>query len=818
MLGRIETLLRRLRRNLSRSVWLARLLHLPVSAGASTRAGLILIQIDGLSQPQLEQALAHNEMPFLQRLIRREHYQQHTLYSGLPSTTPAVQAELFYGIKGAVPAFAYRDHASRQLVRMFEPVAAARIEALLAHSGNEALLRGGSAYANVFTGGAAEPHFCPAAMGWGPALRGVNPLVLLAFVLSNLYSFLRIALLLLLEVGLALWDFVRGLVGGHNLAKELKFIPTRVAIAILLRELCVIGGKIDISRGLPVIHLNFLGYDEQSHRRGPHSLFAHWSLKGIDDAITRLWRAANHSAWRHYDVWIYSDHGQVPVQSYHQQQGYSLKEAVATVFAQLRSTPTGGGNHTSDTIQTQRVRLLGGAGFQHLFSVLGMSGENGTGPLPLVAGLGPVAHIYAPQPLSAEEREVVVHELVQRHKVPLVLTMKRPHRLCAYTAAGEFQLPRDRAMVFGPQHPFLDALGEDLQRLCTHPDAGDFTLLGWCDGVTPLTFAEENGAHAGATPEETNAFALLPADTRLATRTMPYLRPGQLREAALHHLGRPTTQRHDAPLRSATSRTDTLRIMTYNVHGCVGMDGKLDVERIARVIARARPDVVALQELDVGRVRSDSMDQAHLIARYLEMDFHFHPALHLAEERYGDAILTHLPLRLVKAKLLPGLAQRPRLEPRGALWVAIDLHGTEVQVINTHLGLYPSERLAQVEALLGRDWLADERCQDPVILCGDFNALPSSPICRHLATRLSDVQIAAPQHRPKGTFSSRFPRVRIDHIFIGPRLEARHIEVPATELARVASDHLPLLAELRLRSKGKASCGEGLDPFCDWPE
>jgi hypothetical protein len=132
---------------------------------------------------------------------------------------------------------------------------------------------------------------------------------------------------------------VRGLVSGHDFLKELKFIPTRVAISIILRELCVIGGKIDISRGLPVIHINFLGYDEQSHRRGPRSLFAHWTLKGIDDAIARLWRAASHSAWRHYEVWVYSDHGQVRVRPYHETQGYTLDEAVQMTFERLDDMP-----------------------------------------------------------------------------------------------------------------------------------------------------------------------------------------------------------------------------------------------------------------------------------------------------------------------------------------------------------------------------------------------------------------------------------------------------------------------------------------------
>ena len=273
-------------------------------------------------------------MPFLRRLLRREHYRLHAHYSGLPSTTPAVQAELFYGVKGAVPAFSFRDHESRRIVRMYEPEMAANVEALHAGNGNEALLEGGSAY-RIFTGGAAESHFCPSSMGWGPTLRAANPLVQLAFLISNFYSFVRVGVLLLLELGLALVDFVRGLVDGQDFVKELKFIPTRVAISILLRELCVIGGKIDISRGLPVIHLNFLGYDEQSHRRGPGSLFAHWTLKGIDDAVARLWRAANHSAWRHYEVWIYSDHGQAAVRPYQEAHGHTLEEAVTAAFEKL---------------------------------------------------------------------------------------------------------------------------------------------------------------------------------------------------------------------------------------------------------------------------------------------------------------------------------------------------------------------------------------------------------------------------------------------------------------------------------------------------
>jgi endonuclease/exonuclease/phosphatase family metal-dependent hydrolase len=743
MLSRIESFLRRRRRALSRSVWLARLLRLPVSAGSPTRPGLLMIQIDGLSRPQLERALTGGEMPFLRRLLRREHYLLHSHYSGLPSTTPAVQAELFYGIATAVPAFAFRDHEACRIVRMYEPDTAAQLEARLAASGGPPLLAGGCAYADNYTGGAPEPHFCPASMGWGPALRAANPLAVLAFLVSNLYSFVRVTVLLALELGLALTDFVRGLVGGQDFAKELKFVPTRVAISILLRELCVIGGKIDIARGLPVIHLNFLGYDEQSHRRGPDSLFAHWTLKGIDDAVARLWRAAGHSAWRHYEVWIYSDHGQASVRPYEQVQGYRLEAAVAAAVEALGGAKTAIGTHGAGGIQTQRVRFLGGRRIQRLFSVLGINGDATDADRPLVAALGPVGHIYLPPGLTGADRDAVARALAGTHRVPLVL-QREAGTLLAHTDTATFRLPQDCAAVFGADHPFLDTVGDDLVRLCEHADAGDLVALGWRAGVAAMSFAVENGAHAGASPDETHGFALLPEDAPLRARPHSWLRPADLREAAQQHLGRADAARGEERRGAADARQDVLRVMTYNVHSCVGMDGKIDAERIARVIARARPDVVALQELDVGRARTFGVDQAHQIARYLRMAFHFHPAIAVEEERYGDAILTHLPHRLVKAGVLPGLAGKPRLEPRGAVWLAIELNGREVQVINTHLGLDQRERAAQVEALLGPDWLGNAQCRAPLILCGDLNASPSSPVCRRLAATLVDAQVSMP--------------------------------------------------------------------------
>jgi endonuclease/exonuclease/phosphatase family metal-dependent hydrolase len=228
------------------------------------------------------------------------------------------------------------------------------------------------------------------------------------------------------------------------------------------------------------------------------------------------------------------------------------------------------------------------------------------------------------------------------------------------------------------------------------------------------------------------------------------------------------------------------RILTYNVHRCLGNDGRLSPARIAEVIASCQPDIVALQELDVRRARTGGIDQAHAIAQELGMHMHFHPAMRVMEELYGDAILTARPSRLVKAGALPGLSGRPGLEPRGALWASVQVGGTVVQVINTHLGLRRPERLAQVDALLGPEWL------------GDFNAIQRSRAYQRLAARLRDAQASPHVLRRHPTFPARMPLLRIDHVFTSRSIEVLRVEAIRTPLARVASDHLPLFVDFRV--------------------
>ena len=242
------------------------------------------------------------------------------------------------------------------------------------------------------------------------------------------------------------------------------------------------------------------------------------------------------------------------------------------------------------------------------------------------------------------------------------------------------------------------------------------------------------------------------------------------------------------------------RIMTYNVHRCVGVDGRLDVARVAAVIAQRRPDIVALQELDVGRRRTGAVDQAHAIAHRLGMSFHFHAAMRVEEEHYGDAILAASPLTVIRAGPLPGSPTLRALEPRGALWLELEIEGRRLQVLNTHLGLVPHEQRAQAAALVGPDWIGGDLRRDPLIVLGDFNATPHASVYRTFARSLADARTVCRERRAGPTFPSRFPMLAIDHVFVSPDIEVVGVEAFAAPLARSASDHLPLIVDFRFRA------------------
>ncbi len=244
------------------------------------------------------------------------------------------------------------------------------------------------------------------------------------------------------------------------------------------------------------------------------------------------------------------------------------------------------------------------------------------------------------------------------------------------------------------------------------------------------------------------------------------------------------------------NRGSGLRVGTYNVHGCVGTDRQRSEARIAEVIAGMSVDIVGLQELDHSRPRSASADQAALIAQELGWKHVFHPAMRNGDEQYGDAIVSRLPFTVKRTAELPGTAPWYCREKRIAIWLDLDTHLGPVQFINSHFGLGRLERSLQAKMLVGDDWLGSLAADAAAILLGDFNSVRTSPAYRILASFLRDVRTLVHPPRAHRTFPTRFPALAVDHIFVNTALHAIDLEVHRTPVARVASDHYPLVAEL----------------------
>lgn len=259
----------------------------------------------------------------------------------------------------------------------------------------------------------------------------------------------------------------------------------------------------------------------------------------------------------------------------------------------------------------------------------------------------------------------------------------------------------------------------------------------------------------------------------------------ELEEQARHRCDPPPTV---SGVRQQLSPEGTIRLMTYNVHSCVGLDGRLSVRRIAEVLARYNPHFVALQELDSMCRRSGFRDQLAELAVLWPSQAFFFPATVKAGGQYGIGCLSRLPVREWQGHVLP----RPRGvtgEPRVAVEAVVELPGQgTLTVLNTHLGLTRADRMAQIGGL---ESLLD-RVRGPLVLLGDMNCPPRSRELRRLMERL---QAPSPQ-APKTWFGSYPVRV-LDYILLREAGRVRKQFVPIDHLTRVASDHLPLILDLK---------------------
>lgn len=790
----IEQFNRKMRELVSRSTWSKRLLKLSSMPDDPTSNGLVMIQIDGLARLQFERALRDGRLPFMRKLMGRERYTLKSFYSGIPSTTPAVQGEIFYGKKAAVPAFSFKDD-ENGTISMMNPSAVQRVEKQLISKADKGLLSEGSCYCDTYHGGAVERHFCLSAMNWKGFFNNANLLRSAAVIALHAFTVVRIVFLLILEVVLALIDCINGIIKGEDLVQELKFIPSRVSVCILLRELSAAGVRIDIARGVPIIHVNFFGYDEQSHRRGPDSYFAHWTLKGIDRMVGSIWLAAKRSKKLNYQVIIYSDHGQERTQSYRDLNNRTVHAAILDIFDKSLQSAAAVDRYL-DSREFQRSEILGGLIRKILFRPKKTPPpEYGYKSAVTVTAKGPLGHVYMNWQYSEAEKKDIAQKLVKEALIPMVLFKREQGGCFAVTAGLNVKLPEDGGQLFDKSLPYFKELVEDITALCHHPSAGDFIISGFSPHAAPISFPLEKGAHGGPGTHETHGMVLLPALFAEKFENRDYLRGVGLRETALRFIessGMSTSE----PFEIKPQNSSKLKIMTYNVHGCRGMDNQVRPERIAETIAQFSPDIICLQEVNCGLSGSSVGGQLSAIKEALSDRVGFSDTHVAAAAPYNVGVISRYPIRLIKLKKLPTLPGKPHLEQRGALWCEINVMGKHIQIITTHLSLSEKERNIQVQKLLGPKWLLHPQCRQKTIFCGDLNQSSASFNHVRLTSRLVSVQDAVKNPVNLNTWPSRYPFNTLDYMFVSQDVGVKAVFVPKNHLTTVASDHLPLLVEL----------------------
>jgi endonuclease/exonuclease/phosphatase family metal-dependent hydrolase len=236
--------------------------------------------------------------------------------------------------------------------------------------------------------------------------------------------------------------------------------------------------------------------------------------------------------------------------------------------------------------------------------------------------------------------------------------------------------------------------------------------------------------------------------------------------------------------------SQTLRVMTYNIHVGVGMDKKLDLPRVAGVINAQHPDLVGLQEVDRGVTRTQRIDEIVELSKLTRMDYAFAFNLHYQGGQYGVAILSRFPIRATDHRLYQNTREAER---RGFIRAEVSIHGYILNFVTTHLDYqYDDGRLFEAQQLLS----ALKDVKGPLIVVGDFNDIPAGRAYQLMRYQFGDAWIDSRGTDPGFSYPTDKPSKRIDYIFF--RSTDRVGTKRAWTVNTDASDHIPVVADLEV--------------------
>jgi Type I phosphodiesterase / nucleotide pyrophosphatase len=504
----------------------------------------LIIQIDGLSRMVLERALATRQVPAIARLLASGRLVNRPLSVGLPSSTPAFQAAVMYGVYPDIPGFHYYDKRAGEDRYFPRPGIAALVEEQHAR-GRRGIMRGGAAYGCIFGGEATDNLWTlagllkPTRAGW-TILRAPLSAVLFGWVV------VKCTALTLLEVGRAIGRFITGTAPPEPGGRWLLF---KIGSSIWARQFLTLATSAALYRGIPAIYVNFMEYDVYAHGFGPASRRALRALRRVDSSIAQLARIVGRLPEPGVDLYVLSDHGQALTRLFTDVTGGdSIQTVVRAAFrgAALPDRKKPGRKRqrrrtTSLRRQWAGLRTLFKTGaIQRFVNYLDQDFTRWIWASPTterseairVVPAGPNAFVYFtdyPEPVLAEDLEArypgVAAALSRHPGIGLVLVRSRAGALCWYRGEryaldpgpkdGLFEGRADREVVL-----------QGLRELMAMPSAGDLVLYGIDAAVGHVSFVPEHGAHAGPSEHELQTFILHPPGATLPAA--PLTHPVQL--------------------------------------------------------------------------------------------------------------------------------------------------------------------------------------------------------------------------------------------------------------------------------------------------
>src|SRR5438067_133163 len=502
---------------------------------------MLLLHLDGVGRSQLDAALREGYAPNIAQLLDAGGHTLSSCRAGAPTSTPAFQAGLLYGCDADIPGYVWYDKRRRRAVRMDSYEHARRIERELERKGDP-LLRGGSVYCSIFSGGAPRrwalsgifERLTAADLGWdaeAPASSLVRDLT--AATLVHAATAGRIGGALLLDVASGIVETLRWASHVGSMQHEPQFLFHRVLTECLFSEFAANATVIDVARGTPIVYACFIGYDEYAHRRGPYSHMAMLKLFELDRALGRILAAVDAVPELGYEVYLFSDHGQAATRPAEQIVGESLGEHLLSDTPSqgehVRPVAFGGGARGDAAAVAAQARWLralsrslpGALGklalgwARHAAKALDAAqpaNVRADGPL-LVVPAGDIAHVYSTEVaepcLEAELRArhpglldrcanspVVGVALVRGSLGPVALRNGRRFELERASDASEV------SRLIG--HPLAAMYCKDLLALRS---AGDVVLIGAGGGRT-VAYPWEVGLHGGPAAAQGAAFVV----------------------------------------------------------------------------------------------------------------------------------------------------------------------------------------------------------------------------------------------------------------------------------------------------------------------